>query len=66
MSEHPIVAGPCCLCGQPIIQSAIDPCRVTVETQAEQWQVWFCHAECFKGRLVDPPDAPGFFEPAHF
>jgi hypothetical protein len=37
---------------------------VTVETAKGQWQVWFCHAACFKARLTDPPDWPGVFEPA--
>jgi len=43
-----------------------DPLRITAETSAGKWQVWFAHAECFKKRLADPPEAPGFFNPAHF
>lgn len=58
--------GPCCFCGMGIEESETDPCRVTVHTSAERWQVWFCHSACFRERLTDPPDAPGFFEPAHF
>jgi hypothetical protein len=57
--------GPCCFCAQPIANSALDPCRVTVENAAGKWQVWFCHAECFKSRLTDPPEAPGMTWPAH-
>jgi hypothetical protein len=44
----------------------LDPLRLTVETSEGKWQVWYAHAECFKARLVDLPDAPGFFDPAHF
>ena len=29
--------------------------RVTVETAAGRWQVWFSHAECFRNRLVADP-----------
>ena len=58
--------GLCCFCGLDIEESETDPCRVTVYTSAEQWQVWFCHSVCFRERLTDPPDAPGLFEPAHF
>jgi len=61
-TDRKVEWGPCCFCGQPIGDSERDPCRVTVETRQEKWQVWFCHAECFKSRL-----APGsLFEPAHF
>jgi hypothetical protein len=59
--------GPCCLCGRDIEPRDPDPCRITVETAGGQWQVWFCHAECFKERLTTPPGFPdGFFDPAHF
>jgi hypothetical protein len=66
VSQNQVALGPCCLCGRLIEPTAIDPCRLTVETQGEKLQVWFCHAACFKARLTDPPDAPGFFDPAHF
>lgn len=63
MTAEPKVGwGPCCFCGQPIADSEHNPCRVTVETRKEKWQVWFCHAECFRSRLA--PDT--LFEPAHF
>jgi hypothetical protein len=65
MSEEPntnISFGPCCLCGGEIAQSDIDPCRLTVETQQEKWQVWFCHGKCFKENLFDDSN----LEPAHF
>ena len=58
--------GPCCFCAQRIVPTTTDPCRVTVETQGEKWQLWFCHAACFNERLTDPPEAPGMFAPAHF
>jgi hypothetical protein len=43
-----------------------DPCWVRVETAEAKWQIWHCHAACFRERLVDLPEMPGFFEPAHF
>jgi hypothetical protein len=45
--------GPCCFCGKQIQQTEVDPCRVTVETASKRWQVWFCHANCFRGHLAD-------------
>lgn len=55
---------PCCFCGLMIEQSNHDPCRVTVETSAGLWQVWFCHTACFKSRIavVEYID----LSPAHF
>jgi hypothetical protein len=58
--------GPCCFCGQPIDRLGADPCRVSVTTAAELWQVWYCHAACFRSRLANLPGAPGHFDPAHF
>jgi hypothetical protein len=54
--------GPCCFCGEQMNKSLVDPCRVTVETASGRWQLWFCHAECFRTRLVDEP----MLEPAIF
>ena len=54
--------GPCCFCGLAIEPSAIDPCRMTVETVEQRWQVWFCHAVCFQQHLAnDPMLEPAFF-----
>jgi hypothetical protein len=64
MSEREISLGPCCFCAATIHATEVDPCQVTVETAKGQWQVWFCHAACFKAKLNDPPDWPGVFEPA--
>ncbi|MGO4570177.1 hypothetical protein AB4Z52_35420 [Rhizobium sp. 2YAF20] len=58
--------GPCCFCGEAIAPMFPDPLSLTVATSDGKWQIWFTHAQCFKARLVDPPDAFGFFEPAHF
>ena len=58
--------GPCCFCGLEIQLSDVDPCRIQVSTASGKWQVWFCHAACFKQRIKNPPEAPGFFDPAHF
>jgi hypothetical protein len=60
--------GLCCFCGKEIEKRGSDPCRVVV-TPAERedrWQVWFCHGACFRLHLATLPDAPGFFDPAHF
>jgi hypothetical protein len=55
---------PCCFCGEDIHSSELDPCRVTVETADGFWQIWFCHAACFKSRIFrsDLVD----LSPAHF
>ena len=66
MTSYSFKFGPCCFCGCDIESTGVDPCRVTVETEAGKWQVWSCHARCFKARLTDPPEAPGLFEAAHF
>ena len=54
--------GPCRFCGQQIADSEYNPCRVTVETRTQKWQVLFCDAECFRERLAPIP----ILEPAHF
>ncbi|MFZ1702000.1 MAG: hypothetical protein WBO10_14015 [Pyrinomonadaceae bacterium] len=59
-----IVLGPCCFCGKDILESPIDPCTISVETAGEKWQVWFCHAACFKSRLIS--NAEPDLSPAHF
>lgn len=46
-------AGPCLFCGQLIDEVGVDPCSVTVETSTGAWQVWSCHAECFRAKIVD-------------
>ena len=66
MTRYSVKFGPCCFCGCDIESTGVDPCQVTVGTEAGKWQTWSCHARCFKARLTDPPEAPGFFEPAHF
>jgi hypothetical protein len=39
---------------------------VQITTSGQKWQVWFCHAACFKERLVNRPDLLGLLDPAHF
>ena len=56
--------GPCCFCNREITGSDVDPCSVTVSTFGDRWQVWRCHAACFRERLAVRED--GFFDPAHF
>jgi len=56
--------GPCGFCGAEIEATEIDPCSVVVETASTKWQMWFCHAECFKTRLVT--DSYMDLSPAHF
>src|SRR5262249_598710 len=64
--EKEVSFGPCCFCGKDIGPTEIDPCRVTVETSSTKWQVWHCHARCFRERLAELPDQPGLLNPAHF
>jgi hypothetical protein len=66
MTEPQVQFGPCCFCAQPIAEGGPDPCSIDVTTCAGKWQTWWCHADCFKERLTNPPEAPGFFDPAHF
>jgi hypothetical protein len=68
LREHKVTIewGPCCFCGKSIAQSEIDPCRLTIETEQEKWQTWFCHGACFKARLSQRPELIGLFKPAHF
>jgi hypothetical protein len=61
-----VFGGQCCFCGGIIDAQGPDPLEVNVTTATGKWQVWWAHSSCFKGRITDPPDAPGFFEPAHF
>jgi hypothetical protein len=62
--EKMIEFGPCCFCGQEIRKTEVDPCSVTVETVKNKWQVWVCHAECFKSRITTKPEID--LSPAHF
>ena len=57
--------GWCCFCGKEMQNTETDPCEVVVTTSAGGTQAWWCHAECFKERITDPEEAPGFFAPAH-
>jgi hypothetical protein len=61
-----VFGGQCCLCGKEIEATGTDPCEVVVTTAEGKWQTWWCHGHCFKDRLTDPPEAPGFLSPAHF
>jgi hypothetical protein len=61
-----VTFGPCCFCGKQIEGAPPDPCSVTVETSEGKWQVWSCHAECFRAGLAEVPEYPGLFDPAHF
>ncbi len=58
--------GWCCFCAGELQASETDPCEVMVTTASGASQVWWCHAACFKQRITDPAEAPGFFSPAHF
>jgi hypothetical protein len=58
--------GPCCFCGREISQSQTDPCSITVSTVGEKWQIWYCHAGCFRSLLSDDPECQGLFDPVHF
>lgn len=57
MEHQPQVKfGPCCFCGEPISDTAVDPCRVTLEAVTGQWQTWACHARCFCDRISKDDD----------
>ena len=56
--------GPCPFCGKLIEESKTDPCQLTVKTKEGKQQVWSCHAECFKGKIVENPYCD--LSPAHF
>ena len=56
--------GPCPFCGEFIEENETDPCSLTVTTRKELWQVWQCHAQCFKNRVVE--NAYIDLSPAHF
>lgn len=56
--------GPCCFCGKMIEDSDVDPCSVKVETAGGKWQVWCCHALCFKALIAETPHID--MSPAHF
>jgi hypothetical protein len=58
--------GQCCFCGNVINAEGPDPLEVNVTTATGKWQVWWCHAACFKAQITDPPGAEGYFAPAHF
>jgi len=49
--------GPCYFCARDIEPSDVNPCRVQVSTAGGKWQVWMCHAACFKER-INPPSGP--------
>ena len=46
-----VTFGPCCFCGVSIEETGADPCRIIVEPATGGFQVWRCHAACFKGRI---------------
>ena len=56
--------GPCVFCGELIADSAVDPCKLTVETSSGLWQVWFCHGSCFRERIAENPHVD--LSAAHF
>ena len=62
LTPKQITFGPCCFCGESIEQTDVDPCGVEVVTREEKWQTWFCHASCFRERLIKGK----WMEPAHF
>jgi hypothetical protein len=55
---------PCCFCGINIVTTDIDPCSVQVSTRVGKWQVWFCHAKCFKERIAAQTEID--LSPAYF
>ncbi len=64
VNANKVAWGPCCFCGQDIKPSAIDPCRVTVETNQGKWQAWVCHGACFRVRVTTATEVD--LSPVHF
>jgi hypothetical protein len=56
--------GPCPFCGQFVEDSEVDPCSLTVKTKEGKWPTWFCHAQCFKSKILENPYLD--LSPAHF
>ncbi|MEI9476062.1 MAG: hypothetical protein WCO26_05765 [Deltaproteobacteria bacterium] len=54
--------GRCCFCGQVVSETKVDPCRLTVENSRRLSQTWFCHAACFRRKIIGDPE----LEPAYF
>jgi len=52
-------------CGKQFEETALTLVRLRRNREQER-QTWFSHAACFRERLTDLPEMPGFFEPAHF
>jgi hypothetical protein len=44
--------GPCCFCGEIVHCNGPDPTSVYVTTFEDNWQMWYCHWECFRQRLA--------------
>jgi hypothetical protein len=55
---------PCVFCGEHIDDTNLDPCSVVVSTKQKLWQVWWCHAKCFKARIAKSTHVD--LSPAHF
>ena len=60
--------GPCCFCGKDIDSVDPDPCCITVTTARDEGQMWWCHAKCFRERLLTTPEGypEGFLDPEYF
>ena len=63
-TQKVVFDGPCPFCGKMIEETAVDPCGITVTTKEGMWQVWSCHAACFKSKMVENPHLD--ISPAHF
>jgi hypothetical protein len=57
-------SGPCLFCRKLIEDTEIDPCSLTVTTKDGRWQNWWCHAQCFKSKIVETEF--GNLSPARF
>lgn len=56
----------CCFCSYEIERTKIDPCSVQVATREGKDQLWFCHAECFRGALTTESEVAALLKPVHF
>ena len=52
--EFRIAGFVCCICGETVESSFVDPCSLVLRTRWDQpddkqaWQQMWCHAECLK------------------
>jgi hypothetical protein len=54
--------GVCCFCAKVVDESGLDPCTLSIATNAEGSQSWPYHAACYLERLGNLPYGRKLFE----